>query len=63
MEKLLFKVFFHPGMGIHTYDLSFWEAEPEDHCEFEASLGYLESLRPTWTPYRDPTLAVWTYES
>lgn len=41
MEKLLFKVFFHPGMGIHTYDLSFWEAEPEDHCEFEASLGYI----------------------
>jgi hypothetical protein len=33
-------IYVKPGMVVHTYNFSTWEAEEADH-EFEASLGYI----------------------
>jgi hypothetical protein len=49
MDKLISSKFkmFEPGKVGHTCKASIWEAVVEAH-EFEASLSYIVSSRPSW---------------
>jgi hypothetical protein len=52
----LFKEAYEPGVVMHAYNPSTWEAEAGGGFRVQGHTGYIMNFRPVWATHPDPAL-------